>query len=142
MNMLAYEADIQLYLLRSFIYSLAYCIKEGIEDNSLEIKWRKWWSMRQLRPETGESLAISQNTNKTLFGLCTNLFTYFIIKGIKVKNVWRWIKKVLAFDTDFFVWIIEKTVWNFILIDRIISMHEYVCKCAMVIWNYITQWFS
>ena len=33
-------------------------------------------SMRQLRPETGESLAIFfQNTNKKLFVLWTNLFT-------------------------------------------------------------------
>ena len=29
---------IQLYLLRSFLYSLTYCTKEGIEDNDLEIK--------------------------------------------------------------------------------------------------------
>ena len=55
MNMLAYEVDtpqnrgipciffktvIQLYLLRSFLYSLTYCIKEGIEDNNLEIKFK------------------------------------------------------------------------------------------------------
>ena len=55
MNMLAYDADtalnsgipciffktlIQLYLLRSFLYSLTYCIKEGIEDNNLEIKFK------------------------------------------------------------------------------------------------------
>ena len=55
MNMLAYEADtawsrgitciffktlIQLYLLRLFLYSLTYCIKEGIKDNQLEIKWK------------------------------------------------------------------------------------------------------
>ena len=50
-------------------------------------------------PETGESLAIFQNTNKKLYVLCTNYFTYYIIKGIKVKKVWRWIKKVSAFDT-------------------------------------------
>ena len=50
MNMLAYEVDtawnrvipcffktlIQLYFLRSFRYSLTYCIKKGIEDNILE----------------------------------------------------------------------------------------------------------
>ena len=42
--------------------------------------------MRQLLPETGESLAIFQNTNKNLYVLCTNYFTYCIIKGIKVKN--------------------------------------------------------
>ena len=51
--MLAYDADtarnrgihciffqntIQLYLLRSLIYILTYCINVGIEDNNLEIK--------------------------------------------------------------------------------------------------------
>ena len=121
--MLAYEADtswnrgipciffktlIQLYLLRSFLYSLTYCTKEVIEDNNLEIKWKKCRSMRQLRPETGESLAVFQNTNKNLYVLCTNYFTYCIIKGVKVKKFRRWIKKVSAFDTDLLVWIMKK----------------------------------
>ena len=43
--------------------------------------------MRQLRPEKGESLAIFQNNNEKLYVLCTNLFTYCIIKGIKVKKL-------------------------------------------------------
>ena len=58
-------------------------------------------SMRPLRPGTGESLAIFQNTNEKLFVLCTNLFAYCIIKGIKVKKFWRLIEKVLAYETDF-----------------------------------------
>ena len=33
-----FKTLIQLYLLRSFLYSLTYCIKEGIKDNNLEIK--------------------------------------------------------------------------------------------------------
>ena len=53
-----FKTLIQLYLLRSFLYSLTYCIKEDIEDNNLEIKRKKCWPMRQIRPETGESLAI------------------------------------------------------------------------------------
>ena len=57
--------------------------------------------MRQLHPETGKSLAIFQITNKKLYVLYTNFFTYCIIKGIKVKKFWRRIKKVLAFDTEF-----------------------------------------
>ena len=62
---------------------------------------KKFWSMRQLWPGTGESLAIFQNTNKKLFVWCTNLFIYCIIKGIKVQKFWRRIKKVLAYETDF-----------------------------------------
>ena len=126
--MLAYEADtacnrglpciffkalIQLYLLRSFLYYLTYCIKECIKDNNLEIKWKKCQSMRQVRPERGESLAIFQNTNKNLYVLYANYFTYCVIKGIKIKKFWRWIKKVSAFDTDFFVWIMKKTEYKF-----------------------------
>ena len=99
---------IQLYLLRSFIYSLTYCIKEGIWENNLEIKWKMCRSMRQLCTEIGESLAIFQNTNRRLYVLCTIFFTCFIIKGIKVKKFWWYIKKVSAFDTDFLVWIMKK----------------------------------
>ena len=132
MNMLAYEADkawnrgipciffkklIQLYLLHSFLYSLTYCIKEVIKDKKMEIKWKKWWPMRQLRPETGESLTIFQNTNKRLYVLCTNFFTYCIIKGIKVKKFSRWIEKVWAYETDFLAWIRKKNGWK-IYFDR------------------------
>ena len=92
--------------------------------------------------EQGNPLKFFQNTNKKLYVFCTNLFTYCIIKGIKVKKFWRWIKNVSAFDTDFLVWIMKKTACDFFFIDSITSMHEYVYKCAMVIWNYITQWFS
>ena len=63
---------IPIYLLRPFVYSLTYRIKEGIEDNNLEIKWKMCRPMRQLRNETGESLAIFQNTYKEFF-----LFTNF-----------------------------------------------------------------
>ena len=125
--MLAYEVDttwnrgipsiffkklIQLYLLCSFIYSFTYCIKESIKDNNFEIKWIKCRSMRQLRPETGESLAIFQNTDKKLFVLCTNLFTYCIIKGIKVRKFWRWIEKVLAFETYFLSWFMQENMYQ------------------------------
>ena len=35
-----FKTLIQLFLLRSFLYSLTYCIKEGIKDNNLEINWK------------------------------------------------------------------------------------------------------
>ena len=42
------------------------------------------WPMRQLRPETGESLAIFQNTDPIVFALFIYLFlTYCIKEGIK-----------------------------------------------------------
>ena len=44
--------------------------------------------MRHIRPETEESLAMFQNTNKMLFFLYTDLFAYCIIKGIKIKKFW------------------------------------------------------
>ena len=69
--------------------------------------------MRYLRPEIGESLAIFHNSNKKLYVLCTNYFTFCIIKGIKVKEFWRIIKKLLAFDTDVLVQIMKNMVWNF-----------------------------
>ena len=124
MNMLAYEADkawnrvitffsfktlIQIYLLHSFIYSLTYCIKEGIENNSLKIKWKKCRSMRQLRTKAGGSLC---NFFKTLIKrhmFCVLIFfTYCIIKGIKVKKFWRLIEKVLAYETYFLAWMMKK----------------------------------
>ena len=49
--------------------------------------------LAQLRSEIGDSLANFQNTNKMLFVLFTNLFTYCIIKGITGKKFWRWIEK-------------------------------------------------
>ena len=45
--------------------------------------------MRQLGPETGESLANFQNTDKNLFVLCTNFFTYCVKEGIK-GNLFRY----------------------------------------------------
>ena len=45
---------------------------------------RKCWPMRQLRPETGESLSNFQNTDPILFLLIYSLFfTYCIKEGIK-----------------------------------------------------------
>ena len=83
---LFFKTLMQLYLLCSFPYSLTYCIKEGIEDNNLENKQKKCRPLRQLHPETGEYLALFQNTNKKLIVLCNNVFTYCTIKGIKVNT--------------------------------------------------------
>ena len=45
---------------------------------------KKCWPMRQLRPETGESLAIFQNTDPIVFVLFISLiFTYCIKEVIK-----------------------------------------------------------
>ena len=45
---------------------------------------KKCWPMRQLQPETGESLAIFQNTDPIVFVLFISLFlTYCIKEGIK-----------------------------------------------------------
>ena len=124
MNMQAYEADtawnrgipciffkilIQLYVLRSFLYSLTYCIKEAIKGEIFWILNEKsvglWGSygLKQRNP-----LQFFQNTNKNLYVLCTNYFTNCIIKGIKIKKFWRWIKKLSALDADFLVWIVKK----------------------------------
>ena len=71
-----FKTLIQLYLLRSFLYSLTYCIKEVIYG---KIFWRlnvkNGWPMRHLRPETGESLAILFKTLIQLYLFC--LFLYF-----------------------------------------------------------------
>ena len=39
--------------------------------------------------EQGNPLIFFQNTNKKLFDLCTSLYTYCIIKGIRVNKFWR-----------------------------------------------------
>ena len=45
---------------------------------------KQCWPMRQLRPETGESLVIFQNTDPIVFVLFISLFfTYCIKEGIK-----------------------------------------------------------
>ena len=57
-SLVFFKTTIQLYLLRLFPYYLTYCNKEGNDDNNLDIKLRMFWPMRQIRPETGEPLAI------------------------------------------------------------------------------------
>ena len=99
MNMLAYEADtawnrgipciffktlIQLYLLCSFLYSLTYCIKEVIKGNILLRLDEKYASLRQLQPQTRESLAILSKYRSYCFCFIYFLFfAYFIKEGIK-----------------------------------------------------------
>ena len=72
-------------MLRSFLYSLNYCIKEVIKG---KIFWRlneKVLAYEAGRPETGESPAIFfRNTDPIVFVLFIYLFfTYFIKEGIK-----------------------------------------------------------
>ena len=42
---------------------------------------KKCWSMRQLRPETGESLALFQNTNK-IYMLCVLIILLTVSKRL------------------------------------------------------------
>ena len=95
---LFFKTLIQLYLLRLFIYSLTYCIKEGIEDNHLDIKWKMCQSIRQIRPGTGESLAIFQNTNIKLFFVCTNFWLTVSKRASKEIVLVVKFKKVLAYE--------------------------------------------
>ena len=114
MNMLACEADtawnrgipciffktlIQLYLLRSFIYSLTYCIKEVIKG---KIFWRLnkksvgLWGSYALKQ--GNPLQFFQNTDPIVFVLFISLFLNYCIKesikgnilDIKFKSVDLW----------------------------------------------------
>ena len=57
-----FKSLIQLYLLHSFLYSLAYYIKEVIKGKIFWILNVKVTALRQLRPETGEYLAICFKT--------------------------------------------------------------------------------
>ena len=47
-----------------------------------------------------------------LYDLCTNYFTYCIIKGIKVKNFWGWIKKCRPLIQIFLHESGKKTLWG------------------------------
>ena len=113
MNMLAYEADtawnrwilspfktlIQLYLLRSFLYSLTYCIKEVIKGKIFRIlneKSASLWGSYGLKQ--GNPLQIFK-TLIQLYLFC--LFLYFwltlskrvskaIFLGIQLKSVGLW----------------------------------------------------
>ena len=108
-----FKTLIQLDLLRLFLYYLTYWSKRVPKI----IIWRlieksaSLWGSYILKQ--GNPLQFFQNTNKKLYVLCIIIITYCILKGNKVKNFWRWIKKVLAFDTDFLVWIMKKTFWKF-----------------------------
>ena len=155
--MLAYEADtawnrgipcnfsktnpIVFVMFISLFFDLLY--QRGYQrQDRLRIKRKSAGLWGSYGLEQGNTLQFFQNTNKKLFFWCTNLFTYCMINGIKVKKCWRWIEKVLAYETDFLARIMKKRRFGIFLIDRIICMYEYVYKCAMVVWNYITQWFS
>ena len=70
---------IQLYLLRSFLYSLTYCIKEVIE---IKFKSVGLWGSYGLKQ--GNPLLFFQNTDPIVFVLFISLFlTYYIKEGIK-----------------------------------------------------------
>ena len=58
------------------------------------------WAMRQIRPETGESLAIFFKTLIQLYVLRSFLYslTYFIKEVISGKIFWRSNLKVLAYE--------------------------------------------
>ena len=79
-----YKTLIQLYLLRSFLYSFTYCIKEVI-------KGRIFWILNEKSAglcgryglKQGNPLQSFQNTNKKLYVLCTNYFNFCIINCIK-----------------------------------------------------------
>ena len=151
--MQAYEADtawnrgitciffkilIQLYLLRSFLYSLTYFIKEVIKG---KIFWRlnlKCWSMRQLWSETEESLAMFQNIDPIVFVLFISLFlTYCIKEGIKGKIFWTLNLKVLA-STCFTNWYmllitLETFPQSYWKLDAVISIYW----CPYASWRWI-----
>ena len=101
-----FKTVIQLYLLRSFLYSLTYCIKEGIKDSNFEIKWKKCQSMRQLRPETGEFLVFSFKALIQVYLLRSFIYslTYYIKEVIIRRIFWRWNNIVLAYEAA--------TAWN------------------------------
>ena len=82
-----------------FIYYLNFCIKEGIKGNILDIKWKKCWPMRHLRPETGESLVIfSKHWSNCICFVYFSIFWLTLSKGetkelfldIKFKSVGLW----------------------------------------------------
>ena len=113
MNMLAYEADtswnrrttciffktlIQSYLLRSFFYSLTYCIKEVIKSN---IFWRLNEKVLAYEAATARNRGIPWIFFKTLIQLYLFLISLFLkycikegIKGnildVKFKSVDLW----------------------------------------------------
>ena len=63
----------------------------------LEIKWKKCWPIRQLQPETGESLEFF-TTLIQLYFFFNLFFTYCIKEGIKGNIFWTLHFKVLAYE--------------------------------------------
>ena len=94
-----FKTLMQLYLLRSFLYSLTYCIKEVIKG---KIFWRlnkkKCRPIRQLRPKTGQSLVLVKNNDLIVFVLFNFYFWLTVSKRvskaiflhIKFKSVGLW----------------------------------------------------
>ena len=82
-----FKTLIQLYLLRSFLYSLTHCTKEVIKGKIfLEIKWKRadLWGSYGLKK--ANPLQFFQNTDPIVFVLFIFLFlTYCIKEGIKGK---------------------------------------------------------
>ena len=153
MNILAYEADtswnrgipciflktlIHLYLLRLLLYSLTYCIKDGIYENNLEINKKNigLWGIYGLKQ--GISCNILNLFIKSYL-ICVLFCLINLSYRVSKLRIFRDdLKKCLRMSQICLHEAWKKTFWNFFLINMIISLHEYVCKCAMVIWNYIT----
>ena len=141
MNILAYEADtawnrgipcifyktlIQLYLLRSFLYSLTYCIKEVIKG---KIFWRSNEKIAGLRGsyglEQGNPLQFFQNTDPIVFVLFISLFFDLLYqRGYQRQYFWRWIEKVLAYEAA--------TAWNRGIPCKILT---FLIKLYLVLFN-------
>ena len=61
---------------------------------------KKCRSMRQLRPETGESLANFQNTDPIVFFWIFLFFDLLYQRGYQRQYVWILNLKVLAYEAD------------------------------------------
>ena len=59
---------------------------------------KKCWPMRQLRPETGESLAMFQNTNPIVLVFYLFIFELLYQRGYQRQYFWTLHLKVLAYE--------------------------------------------
>ena len=119
MNMLPYEANtswnrgipciyfktiIQLYLLRSFLYSLTYCIKEVIKG---KIFWRlneKCWPMGQYGLKQANLLQFSKHWSNCICFIYFSIFYLLYQRGYQSQHFWTLNLNVLAYEAN--------TAWN------------------------------
>ena len=93
----------------------------------MEIKWKKCWPMRQIRHETGESLAIfSKHWSNCICFVYLSIFDLLYQRGYQRQYLWTLHLKVLAYEVD--------TDWNRGIPGKILKMLIKLYLFCFLLW--------